>query len=272
MKDKEREVTVTALANELGIARSTLYYKPKQPEKDEALKKHIQSVLDEHPAYGHRRIAAELCMNKKRVLRVMNMYGIRPRIGRKQPQKPRDQGKEDTIIQNMAKDICPIAPNVLWASDFTYVWFQGQFIFPVTVLDVYDRQIVGVHISTHHTTDLIQQALTDALVKRQAVPQIFHSDQGSEYTSNAFIERLESHGITPSHANKSSPWENGFQESFYSNFKLELGDVNRFDDLGELIEAIHQHIHYYNTKRIHSALNMSPQQYYLNYQLTNSTN
>jgi transposase InsO family protein len=76
--------------------------------------------------------------------------------------------------------------------------------------------------------------------------------------SGAYESLLEEYGTKPSHSRKSSPWQNGYQESFYSQFKLELGDVRRFIHVGQLIEAIHQQIAYYNRKRIHSALKMPP--------------
>ena len=69
---------------------------------------------------------------------------------------------------------------------------------------------------------------------------------------------LETLNITPSHSKKSSPWENGYQESFYGNFKFELGSTSRFKDLGELCEAIHQQMYYYNTSRIHTSIKTQP--------------
>ena len=82
-----------------------------------------------------------------------------------------------------------------------------------------------------------------------------------EYTGLA-----KSYEVTISMSKKASPWENGFQESFYSGFKLDLGEPNRFNNLGELVEAIYQTIHYYNNSRIHTKLKSSPHQFYVNYQ------
>src|SRR3990167_1323164 len=87
---------------------------------------------------------------------------------------------------------------------------------------------------------------------------LFHSDQGSEYVSGAYESLLAEYGTVPSHSRKGSPWQNGYQESFYNNFKLELGDVRRFVHAGELVEAIGQQISYYNNRRIHSVLKMPP--------------
>jgi len=82
---------------------------------------------------------------------------------------------------------------------------------------------------------------------------IFHSDNGSEFDSRVFIQALETLGVQISRSAPGCPWENGYQESFYSQFKVDLGDPNRFDSLGELVFAIYQTIYDYNHSRIHSA-------------------
>lgn len=262
-----KTTTKTQLAKELGIARQTLYYEPKQPHQDEQLKQQILAVMTEHPAYGHRRVALALGMNKKPVRRVMKLCGLRPRIRRKYPHKPLDHGQSTTSVPNLGYQICPVQPNILWAGDFTYFWIGDRFIYLATVIDVYTREIVGWHVGYYHTTDLIQRAFNDAVVRRGTTPKIFHSDQGSEYTSQLFMAMLAYYDVQPSHAKKSSPWQNGYQESLYSNFKLEVG-VDQHTNRGQLIAAIHHQVHYYNTSRIHTVLKMAPQQFFQHYELT----
>jgi transposase InsO family protein len=254
-----KKTTKTALAKELGISRAALYYRPKKPKTDAILKNKIVAVMAEHPAYGHRRVAIALCMNKKPVIRIMNNSGLKPKIRRGwKPSKPEDLNKPETRVENILKMLCPTRPNIVWAGDFTYLWFKDRFWYVATVIDIYTREIVGWHIANHHTTALIMDAFSDAVRRTKTAPKYFHSDQGSEYVAGAYESLLAQHGTTPSHSRKSSPWQNGFQESFYSQFKLELGNPNRFDHIGELIEAIYQQIAYYNNRRIHSALKMPP--------------
>lgn len=252
--------TKAALAKELGVSRSALYYKPKQPESDEELRQKIVAVMNEHPAYGSRRVAIALQINRKAVKRIMQLFGLKPKIRRGwKPTKPEDLNRPETRVENVLRVTCPIRANVVWAGDFTYLWFVDRFWYVATVIDVYTREIVGWHIANHHTTALIMEAFNDAVRRtKTAAPTYFHSDQGSEYVSGAYESLLEEYGTSPSHSRKSSPWQNGFQESFYSQFKLELGNLNRFDHVGELIEAIHHQITYYNNRRIHSALRMPP--------------
>jgi putative transposase len=94
-------------------------------------------------------------------------------------------------------------------------------------------------------------------------PLIFHSDNGSEYNSEVFKEALSTLGILISRSKPGCPWENGYQESFYSQFKVDLGDPSRFRNVGELVYEIYQTIYKYNNSRIHSALKMSPVQFAL---------
>ena len=255
----------TKLAKSMGISRSSLYYKSKMDIKDQIIKEQILSTLRDHPAYGHKRIALHLGFNKKRILRIMKKYGLRPSIKRgKKPYKKEDCGNLPARHFNQIKALCPIRTNVIWATDFTYLWFQGRFYYLATIIDVYSRQIIGVAISLCHNKELILNAFKDALIKNKP-PHYLHSDQGSEYNSEAYIQFAQGLGCIISMAKKGSPWENGFQESFYSQFKLELGKLARFQHPGELIEAIYCQIHYYNTERIHTKLKMPPAMYAAKY-------
>lgn len=268
----ETTITKTALAKKLGVSRSSLYYHHKRPAIDEEVRRQIESVLVDHPAYGHKRIALELRLNKKRILRVMKKFGLKPYRRRKTPTKPADLGKPATRYPNLVKTFCPIRPDVVWASDFTYIRFHDYFIYLATFMDIFTREVIGWNVSRFHTSDLVLGAWQHALTNQfHRLPGYTHDDQGSEYDSQAFTETIESAGVTISMSAKASPWENGFQESFYAGFKLDLGDPNRFDQLGELIEAINQTIKYYNDRRIHTSLKMSPcqfrEKFYTRYQM-----
>jgi len=245
------------LARQLGISRQSLYYKPKLPEKDLKLKTDIEKVMKKHKAYGHKRIATELGINKKRVLRVMKLFGLKPQRTRKKPVKPKDLNQAPMAIPNLVKGMIIDAPNQVWVSDFTYLPYYGRFVYLATLEDVFTREVVGREVSVRHNTDLVAKALLNAL-EYYPVPEICHSDQGSEYRSQMYLNLLKSLDIKPSMSEKASPWQNGHKESFYSGFKLELGHPECYPTLGELIEAIAQQIHYYNTQRIHTALKCPP--------------
>lgn len=257
-------------ARTLNISRSSLYYKPKREIIDQEIKAHIESVLADNPSYGHKRIAIELKMNKKRILRVMKKYRIKPyRRRAKKPYKKDDIGKEKSEYTNLIlshiEDSSILRPNQIWCTDFTYIRYENRFIYMATIIDLYTREIVGINISRYHNKFLVMGAIEDALQKYEA-PDIIHSDQGSEYTSEEYISFVKMIGSQISMSDKASPWQNGYKESFFGHFKLESGDLRRFKTIGELIEYIYQQIYYYNNKRIHTALKMAPAEYRRKYQ------
>lgn len=250
----------TAVAERLGICRSMLYYQHKREAIDEEIKKQIEAVMTQHPAYGHKRIAPELKLNKKRILRVMKKYNLKPyRRRAKKPRKKEDEGKaaEENAV-NVYKLLCPICPNIVWVSDFTYIKYKGKFIYVATIMDMFTREIIGIALSRYHNTDLILEAYMDAEKRTKTHAQYQHSDQGSEYTSDNYKTYVASKGSILSFSDKGSPWQNGYQESFYGKFKVDLGEVDRFETVGELIAAIYETIYYYNNKRRHTSLGTNP--------------
>ena len=249
----------TELAKRLGISRGMLYYKHRRVKEDERVRDLIKDVLKFNQAYGHKRIALELKLNKKRIRRVMKLYGIKPYRRRgKKPVKQDDVGKPPSEFKNEIELFCPIKQNVVWVGDFTYINFHGKFYYLATAMDLFTREIVGWSFSDHHNSQLVVDAFVDGNRKTKQVPVYFHSDQGSEYDSKAYQILVESQNTIISMSRKGHPWENGYQESFYSQFKLEFGDPNRFETLGELLESISQMLFYYNHNRIHTTLKTSP--------------
>lgn len=199
--------TKTAIARTLGVSRQSLYYKPKREAIDLEMKSQIESVQAQHPAYGHKRIALALQLNKKRILRIMKKYDMKPyRRRSKQIRKKDDEGKAPAPIKNLVWNRCPIVPNEIWVSDFTYIKYKEKFIYLATIMDRYTREIKGIAISRFHTRLLVLEALQDALAKGVKAP-VIHSDQGSEYNSEEYLHTLQQKEIAPSMSHKGSPWE-----------------------------------------------------------------
>lgn len=256
MITKVKVLSKKELAKQQGISRSSLYYQPRLEKKDWWLKNRIELVLQEHPSYGHKRIAPVLKANKKRVLRVMKKFGIKPY--RRRGRKFKNTKGLVRIYPNLLQLIpFPNQANIVWVSDFIRLAFPGKIVYLATVMDIFNRQIVGWCLLTTHAVQLTLTALINA-VEKHGRPKIIHSDQGSEYTSKLYIDFTENLGISLSMSKKGSPWENGYQESFYSQFRVDLGDPNRYRTLGELAVAVYQQIYYYNNHRIHTKLKMPP--------------
>ena len=254
----EAQKPKTLRVRELGVSRGSLYYQPKKPNKDWSLKCQIEECLREYPSYGSRRIAWHLKLNRKRVKRVMNLFGIK--AYRRRGRKWKKTKNIKVIYPNLLLTTNPAHENHIWVADFTYIPFQGKTVYVATVEDLFTRKIVGFSVYTTHAVQLVLAALMNAL-HANSRPVIFHSDNGSEYNAGIFIEALETVGTQISRSAPGCPWENGYQESFYSQFKVDLGDPSRFKSLGELVYEIYQMIHIYNNTRIHSALKMSPVQF-----------
>lgn len=252
----------------MGISRQWLYKTDfLQVSKDECLKGQILAVLTHQPSYGHRRIAIELGVGKKRVRRVMRAYGIKPYKRKARWRKRRDERRKPAPFSNQIKSQCPLTPNHTWVGDFTYLRFRSKFLYLATFMDLFTREIVGWHLSTSHTKSLVLQAFFDGLANRDfQKPTFIHSDQGVEYTCQDYIKTMKELGIQVSMSTKSSPWENGYQESFYNNFKTDLGlEFDRFEDEGHLLEAVYHTLHNYNHHRIHTTLKMPPAKFYTRY-------
>jgi putative transposase len=187
----------------------------------------------------------------------MKKYGIRP---------PRRHKKfhfctvsvKTTPYTNLIKTLVITHENHVWVTDTSEFRFHGSKWYIVTIIDVFTRQVIGVAIGRHHDSILVCNAIQMAIKTTDTAPEIFHSDQGTEFMAKLCTNFLEGLGIKISVSDKASPWQNGYQESFFGRFKEEFGDINRFETVGEMLEAIYHYIHYYNTKRIHTALKMPP--------------
>lgn len=251
----------SALARELGISRSGLYYHPKIPDKDEQLRLEIEQVMIDNPGYGYRRVSIALNINHKRAKRVMKKYDLKPARRAKSPRKKADEGNEPSSFPDVLRHSSPIEPDIVWVSDFTYILFQSRFYYLVTVIDHYTGVPLGFNISRSHDASFVKVAIERAIKEAGRVPEYFHSDQGSEYVSQDIVLWLEEQGVKISKSPKGSPWRNGSQESFFGRFKVEFGDFNRFGSVSELCEEINQMMFYFTHLRIKNRLKMPPAEF-----------
>lgn len=189
----------------------------------------------------------------------MKLFGIKPyrRRGKKwrKPRKKECEPFENLLLTNFPEHL-----NHIWVSDFTEIKWKNIIIYVATIMDLFSRKVVGYSVMTTHAKQLVINVLLNAVSNNQSAA-ILHSDQGSEYLSKDYVELAGYLGIRLSMSHAGSPWENGYQESFYSQFKVDFGDPSRFETLGEVVYEIYKTIHIYNKKRIHTALKMSPVQF-----------
>lgn len=217
--------------------------------------------MAENPGYGSPRVALGLKINEKRAARVMRKFGLKPARRSKTPRKSEDEGRAPMSYKNIMGKLSPIAPNVIWASDFTFISFRGEFIYLCTVIDAYTGEVLGFNISRRHDAAFVRLAIERAAQRTGTTPQWFHSDQGNEYSSDEVCTWLTARGVTISMNPKGSPWCNGAQESFFGRFKVEFGDFERFDTYADLLEELYAQLNYFSNVRIKTKLKMSPAEF-----------
>jgi putative transposase len=255
------------------------YYTSTSTQSDNNWLEAIQHTLIDHPYYGIYRLYLHfknegITVSQSKLRRICRANNIHVPQKTKHPPK-RDKGNEESEIPNLLKSLTlknldnthqPTAmttPDYVWCGDFSYFNWYGQWYYLATVIDVCTKEIMGFSLSSNHNTLLIIQALKSSLQKGRK-PIIFHSDQGSEYTSSQYQQLLARNLILPSNSAKSSPWENSYQESFYGKFKqeLQLYELPRTSTFIDIYNKMAEQVHYYNTKRIHTTIKTIPKLFY----------
>jgi len=192
----------------------------------------------------------------------MKKYGLKPpRLWYQKKYLTQANPAYEKEFSNLVKDIKNPGINEVWSSDLTYVKYKDQFIYVSAIKDVLTKEIVGADIGNKHNGELVLKTIKQAVLRQQTLPVFFHCDRGSEFLNENCIDFLKTNKVKISVSDKGSPWQNGHIESFWSRFKSESGDLNRFEDLGELTEYIYQYINYYNNDRIITSLKTSPVKY-----------
>jgi putative transposase len=192
---------------------------------------------------------------------IMHSRGIKARNG-----KGFNYGKSGLTMLNVAdnllwRDFGASRPNEKWTTDITYIWVRNRWLYLATVMDLYSRKIIGWALADSMTEALVIQALTLAFNRRATVPGlIIHSDRGTQYRAQKYLDFMVSKGGVPSMSRKGNCWDNAPMESFFSRLKVELIYANQYATMEEAKSGIFEYIGiFYNRKRRHSAnANVSP--------------
>jgi putative transposase len=239
----------------LSVNRSTLYYKTKPVFDDADLANEIHTLWLEMPFYGYRRLTAELKrqgadVNGKRVLRLMRDMKIealypKPRTSLKAP--------GHKIYPYLLKELEINRPNQVWATDITYLKMPEGFAYLVALIDVHSRYIVGWRLSNTLDTSFCLEMLEDSLMNG-ALPEILNTDQGCQFTSEAWVNRVKEAGIQVSMDGKGRWVDNVIMERFWRTLKHEHFLLHSFEDLREARASIGEFINLYNDRRLHQSL------------------
>lgn len=224
----------------------------------------IQKIAVEMPAYGYRRITAELrradwVVNRKRVLRVMredNLLCVRGRSF----VRTTDSNHKLPVYPNLAKDLKVSGLNQLWVADITYIRLQYEFVYLAVILDAHSRRVIGWSLGKTLEAELAVDALKMAIRCGRVEPGlVHHSDRGVQYASKAYTDLLTEHRIGISMSRRGNPYDNAKAESFMKTLKYEEAYRTEYLDFRDAQQQIGRFIEsLYNRKRLHSALGYLP--------------
>jgi putative transposase len=240
----------------LGLARSGVY-RPKAPANDNdlALMRRLDELFTAWPFLGSRRMTAMLtaegkAVNRKRVQRLMRRMGIAALGPKPNTSKP---APGHTVFPYLLRNLAIERPNHVWAADITYLPIGRGFLYLVAIIDWASRAVLAWRLSNTMDTSFCLAALEDALARHDR-PEIFNTDQGSQFTSAAFTSALASAGIRISMDGRGRWMDNVFIERLWRSLKHEDVYLKGYADGGEAKVGIAAWMDFYNTRRLHQAL------------------
>ena len=249
------EFAVKTQAELLGLNRTSLYYQPVEPSAEEvALKHRIDELYTESPFYGSRRITACFrregqLVNRKQVqrhMREMGIEGIAPKPNLSQA-RPGQQ-----VFPYLLKGLAITKPNLVWGIDITYIRMLTSWMYLVAIIDWYSRYVVSWELDDNLEVEFVLLAVERAFTK--AKPEIFNSDQGSQFTSQAYIGLVEGAGVRISMDGKGRAFDNIFTERLWRTVKYEDVYIKGYTTPRETRVGIGSYLEFYNDRRVHQAL------------------
>ena len=261
----DTEVSLRRQCQLLGISRSGVYYVPAEPDAEELeLMRQIDELHLEYPFYGSRSVARELrgrgCpVNRKRVQRLMRLMGLESVAPKPDTSKPNEQ---HPVYPYLLRGLTISRANQVWASDITYIPLARGYAYLVAIMDWHTRRVLSWRLSNTMDPSFCVEAVQEAL-SRFGQPEIFNSDQGSQFTSKDFIDVLLGAGVKISMDGKGRCLDNVFVERLWRSLKYEDVYIKAYADLVEARAGIGRYFAFYNTLRRHQALgHQTPAAYY----------
>ena len=267
MIDPEHDLFIKQQAEVLGICRSTVYYEPRPiSEEDLWLMRRIDELHLNYPFAGSRMLRGLLWqqgleVGRRHIKTLMRRMGIEAIYRKPNTSKPAPGHR---IYPYLLRGLTVTRPNQAWAMDITYIPMARGFIYLAAVVDWFSRRVLAWKLSITMESSFCIEALDEAL-SRNEKPEIFNTDQGSQFTSEAFTGRLKEEGIGISMDGKGRWRDNVFVERVWKSIKYEEVYLHAYETVHEARTLIGRYIEFYNTIRPHSSLNgLTPDQVYFN--------
>jgi len=267
MIDRDHELPLRRQAEVLQLSRSTLYYEPRPvPAADLSVMRRIDELHLDYPFAGSRMIrdllrGEGIAVGRERVVSMMQRMGIEALYRRPNTSKPAVGHK---IYPYLLRGLDVIRPNQVWAMDITYIPMARGFVYLTAVLDWFSRRVLSWRVSITLEVDFCLDAVEEALA-RHGRPEIFNTDQGSQFTSAAFTGLLLGNAIAISMDGRGAWRDNVFVERLWRSVKYEEVYLRAYDSVGEARVSIGRYLEFYNRKRPHSSLDArTPDQAYFN--------
>jgi putative transposase len=248
----------------LGLSKAAYYYRARERSR---LNEALMTLLDEQytktPFYGVPKMTEWLktrgyMVNRKRVRRLMKILGLEAVYPKPWLSKP---AKDHKKYPYLLKDVVIERPDHVWSTDITYIRLKGGFIYLVAIMDWHSRYVLSWEVSTTLDAEFCIRALERAL--SLSSPDIFNSDQGSQFTSVEFTGRLEKLGVAISMDGRGRAMDNIFVERLWRTVKYEEVYLKSYETVKEARESLARYFHFYNTERLHQALGYrTPQEIY----------
>ena len=265
MITRESNLPVTRQCQLLNLNRSTVYYQAKPVSAEDLnLMRRIDEMHLKRPFYGSRRIRDWLedeghKVNRKRVQRLMRQMGIAALYPKACTSKP---GKGHKIYPYLLRNRIIDSPNQVWAADLTYIPMAKGFVYLVAIMDWHSRRVLSWRVSNSMDSDFCVDALEEAL-NRYGSPEIFNTDQGSQFTSEAFTGVLKEANVDISMDGKGRWMDNVFVERLWRSVKYEEVYLKSYETVAEARAGIDTYLEFYNSERRHQGLNrQTPDQVY----------
>jgi putative transposase len=268
MIDRDHPLSVGRQAKALGISRGSIYYLPRPTaEADLALMRRIDELHLEYPFAGSRMLKGLLRGESQEVGRLhvstlMKKMAIEALYRRPNTSKPAPGHK---VYPYLLRNLAVARPNHVWAMDITYIPMARGFVYLAAVVDWFSRKVLAWRLSITLSADFCIEALEEAL-ERHGRPEIFNTDQGSQFTSVDFIKVLKDAEIAISMDGKGAWRDNVFVERLWRSVKYEEVYLRAYSGVSEARASIGRYLGFYNGKRPHSSLGgLTPDQAYLNW-------